>query len=45
MRLIRTGIELDANNVIVLSGLQPGERILTNSDTPKTPMPWDEQKK
>jgi RND family efflux transporter MFP subunit len=45
MRLIRTGIELDANNVIVLSGLQPGERILTNSDTPKTPVPWDEQKK
>jgi multidrug efflux pump subunit AcrA (membrane-fusion protein) len=45
MRLIRTGIELDANNVIVLSGLQPGERILTNSDTPKTPIPWDEQKK
>jgi multidrug efflux pump subunit AcrA (membrane-fusion protein) len=45
MRLIRTGIELDANNVIVLSGLQPGERILTNSETPKTPMPWDEQKK
>lgn len=45
MRLIRTGIELDANNVIVLSGLQPGERILTNSDVPKTPIPWDEQKK
>jgi multidrug efflux pump subunit AcrA (membrane-fusion protein) len=29
MRLIRTGIELDANHVIVLSGLEPGERVLT----------------
>ena len=35
MRLIRTGIELDANHVIVLSGLKPGERILTSEDSPK----------
>lgn len=32
MRLVRTGIELDANHVIILSGLKPGERVLTSSD-------------
>lgn len=32
LRLIRTGIELDANHVIVLSGLKPGERVLTQTD-------------
>lgn len=41
MRLIRTGIELDANHVIVLSGLKPGERILTSEDKP--PANWDQQ--
>ena len=40
MRLIRTGIELDANHVIVLSGLKPGERILTSEDKP--PASWDQ---
>ena len=40
MRLIRTGIEIDNNTVIVLSGLKPGERILTNSKEVKPPMPW-----
>lgn len=40
MRLIRTGIEIDDNTVIVLSGLKPGERILTNTDEVKPPMPW-----
>lgn len=34
MRLIRTGIELDANHVIVLSGLEPGERVLTSDNGP-----------
>ncbi|MGB5277305.1 MAG: efflux RND transporter periplasmic adaptor subunit [Gammaproteobacteria bacterium] len=34
LRLIRTGIELDANHVIVLSGLKPGERILTSESGP-----------
>jgi multidrug efflux pump subunit AcrA (membrane-fusion protein) len=41
MRLIRTGIEIDDNTVIVLSGLKPGERILTNTDEVKPPMPWN----
>jgi len=41
MRLIRTGIEIDDNTVIVLSGLKPGERILTNSNEEKPPMPWN----
>ena len=41
MRLIRTGIEIGDDNVIVLSGLEPGERILTNSDEEKPPMPWE----
>ena len=40
LRLIRTGIELDANHVIVLSGLKPGERVKTfssgDSSEPKT---------
>ncbi|NNJ96403.1 MAG: efflux RND transporter periplasmic adaptor subunit [Gammaproteobacteria bacterium] len=36
MRLIRTGIELDANHVIVLSGLEPGERVLTSDSGPAT---------
>jgi hypothetical protein len=40
MRLIRTGIELDANHVIVLSGLKPGERILTSDDGP--PANWNQ---
>jgi multidrug efflux pump subunit AcrA (membrane-fusion protein) len=41
MRLIRTGIELDANHVIVLSGLKPGERVLTSEEG--SPAKWDEQ--
>ncbi len=41
MRLIRTGIELDANHVIVLSGLKPGERVLTSEEKP--PAGWDQQ--
>ena len=40
MRLIRTGIEI-GNNVVVLSGLEPGERILTNGNEVKPPIPWD----
>ena len=43
MRLIRTGIEIGNNNIVVLSGLEPGERILTNGDEVKPPMPWDNQ--
>lgn len=42
MRLIRTGIEIDDNTVIVLSGLKPGERVLTNTNEPKPPMPWND---
>lgn len=43
MRLIRTGIEIGDGTVIVLSGLEPGERILTSSDEDevKPPIPWD----
>ena len=41
MRLIRTGNELDANHVIVLSGLKPGERVLTSEEKP--PASWDQQ--
>jgi hypothetical protein len=41
MRLIRTGIEIGDNTIVVLSGLEPGERILTNGNEPKPPVPWD----
>ena len=41
MRLIRTGIEIGNDTVVVLSGLEPGERILTNDDEVKPPVPWD----
>ena len=42
MRLIRTGIEIGNNMVVVLSGLKPGERILTSGRAEeKTPIPWD----
>jgi len=41
MRLIRTGIEIGDNTIVVLSGLEPGERILTNSTEPAPPVPWD----
>lgn len=41
MRLIRTGIEIGDNTVVVLSGLEPGERILTNTNEPAPPVPWD----
>ena len=41
MRLIRTGIEIGNDSVIVLSGLEPGERILTNSEEAKPPIPWE----
>jgi len=41
MRLIRTGIEIGDNTIVVLSGLEPGERILTNSSEPAPPVPWD----
>jgi multidrug efflux pump subunit AcrA (membrane-fusion protein) len=44
LRLIRTGIELDANHVIVLSGLKPGERVLTQSDNDGPPVGWDKPK-
>ena len=44
LRLIRTGIELDANHVIVLSGLKPGERVLTQSDNDGPPVSWDKPK-
>lgn len=45
MRLIRTGIEIDENTVIVLSGLKPGERIMTQgSGEPKAPVSsWNNQ--
>ena len=43
MRLIRTGKEIDDNTVIVLSGLKPGERILTNAPVSeaKPPVSWN----
>ena len=44
LRLIRTGIELDANHVIVLSGLKPGERVLTQSDNDGPPVSWEKPK-
>ena len=40
MRLIRTGIEIDDDTVIVLSGLKPGERILIPTNDAKPPMSW-----
>ncbi len=43
MRLIRTGIEIGDDTVVVLSGLEPGERILTNDAEAKPPIPWDSQ--
>ena len=39
-RLIRTGIEIDNNTVIVLSGLKPGEKILVRSNGKKPPAEW-----
>ena len=44
LRLIRTGIELDENHVIVLSGLKPGERVLTQSDNDGPSVSWDKPK-
>lgn len=42
LRLIRTGIELDADHVIVLSGLEPGERVLVHTDGKGEPQAgWD----
>ena len=43
MRLIRTGIEIGNDRIVVLSGLEPGERILTNDDEVKPPIPWGNQ--
>jgi multidrug efflux pump subunit AcrA (membrane-fusion protein) len=43
MRLIRTGIEIGNDTVVVLSGLEPGERILTNDTEVKPPVPWESQ--
>lgn len=44
MRLIRTGIEIGNNNIVVLSGLEPGERILTSGNEVKKPaIPWGSQ--
>jgi len=43
MRLIRTGTEIDSKNVVVLSGLKAGERILRGSSEGKSPRPWDNQ--
>ncbi len=43
MRLIRTGIEIGDDTVVVLSGLEPGERILTNDTEVKPPVPWESQ--
>jgi len=44
MRLIRTGKAIDDKNIIVLSGLKPGERILTSSPVSgeKPSVSWDE---
>lgn len=41
MRLIRTGIEIGDDTVVVLSGLEPGERVLVDTNDEKTPIPWD----
>jgi multidrug efflux pump subunit AcrA (membrane-fusion protein) len=43
MRLIRTGIEIGNNTIVVLSGLEPGERILTKTNEATSPVPWDSQ--
>ena len=43
MRLIRTGIEIGNDNIVVLSGLEPGERILTSGKEVKPSIPWDNQ--
>ncbi len=44
MRLIRTGIEIGNNNIVVLSGLEPGERILTSgNEVKKSAIPWGSQ--
>ncbi len=44
MRLIRTGIEIGDNNIVVLSGLEPGERILTSgNEVTKSAIPWGSQ--
>ena len=43
MRLIRTGIEIGDDTVVVLSGLEPGERILINDAEVKPPVPWNNQ--
>jgi multidrug efflux pump subunit AcrA (membrane-fusion protein) len=44
MRLIRTGIEIGDNNIVVLSGLEPGERILTSgNEVKKSAIPWGSQ--
>ena len=42
MRLIRTGIEIDDDMVVVLSGLKAGERVITNSNEAEPP-PWGSQ--
>lgn len=42
MRLIRTGIEIGGDKIVVLSGLEPGERILSNTkNETKPPIPWE----
>ncbi len=45
MRLIRTGIEIGNNKIVVLSGLEPGERILTDGNQVKPSIPWDSQQR
>ncbi len=41
MRLVRTGIEIDEDNVIILSGLKPGERVVVNTkESATTPAKW-----
>ncbi len=41
MRLIRTGIEIGDDTIVVLSGLEPGERILTTGKSVSSPpAPW-----
>lgn len=43
MRLIRTGTEIDSNTVVVLSGLKPGERVLTNTNEVKPSVQWNKR--